>query len=136
MVPKQGKIVSLINQPVFIQSEMWVKNHQYQESYRTDIENKKYPSIQSISNMATKYTNYFALIIHLKFDIFLSSFLSYCPLFLAMLMTGIEVLHPEAQWLLFVPPALNSETYSLATQITCVFCAIPPVNANDFCTQH
>jgi len=70
MVPKQGKIVSLINQPVFIQSEMWVKNHQYQDSYRIDTENKEYPSIQSISNMATKYTYYFAFIIHLKVHIF------------------------------------------------------------------
>lgn len=53
-----------------------------------------------------------------------------------MLMTGIEVQPPEAQWLLFVPPALNSETQSLATQSTRVFCVIPPVNAADFCTQH
>jgi len=68
-----------------------VKNHQYQDSYRTEIENKEYPSIQSISNMATKYTYYIAVIIHLKVDIFLSSCLCYCPLFIATLMTGIEV---------------------------------------------
>jgi hypothetical protein len=91
MVPKLGKIVSIINQPVFIQSGMWVKNHQYQDSYRIDIENKEYPSIESISNMARKYTYYIAVIIHLKFEIFLASFLCYCPLFLATLMTGIEV---------------------------------------------
>jgi hypothetical protein len=81
MVHKQGKIVSLIKQPVFIQSEMWVKNQQYQDSYRIDMENKEYPSIQSISNMATKYTYYFAVIIHSKVDIFvfLSLLLSTIP---------------------------------------------------------
>jgi len=71
--------VSLINQPVFIQSETGVKNHHYQDLYTIDIEYKEYQSIQSISNMATKYTFYFAVIIHLKvenFFVFLSLLLS------------------------------------------------------------
>jgi hypothetical protein len=126
-VPKQGKILSLINQPVFIQSETWVKNHQYQDLYRIDTEYKVYQSILSISNMATKYTFYFTVIIYFKVEIFF--------VFLSLLLSAISCYAYDRNWSLTPWSAvvtICTTSFKFRnpqfghTKYICVLCVSPP----------